>query len=100
MARVTDTNSLYDFIGYVVLCAPDSFPQRDYLPPHEQVNLERAFEELRNGIDLVHRENREAGRSKLLSQLLDESLSLYKAGNELAAAHKLQDFQDAIFKRQ
>ena len=100
MARLTNIDSLYDFIGYVVLCAPDGFPQRDYLPPQEQMNLELAFEELRNGIDLGSRENPESDSSKLLSKLLDESFSLYKAGNELAAAHKLQDFQDAIFKRQ
>ena len=31
MTWVRDVSSLYDFIGYVVLRAPDHFPREDYL---------------------------------------------------------------------
>jgi hypothetical protein len=43
---------LSDFVGYVVLCAPDAFPEEDFLQPDEQMNLERAFEEMRNALNL------------------------------------------------
>jgi hypothetical protein len=51
--RIRDIDALYDFIGYVVVSAPDRFPKEDYLSDHEQMNLERAFAELRHGIALV-----------------------------------------------
>ena len=93
MNRVKDIDSLYDFIGYVVLCAPDDFPRRDYLAEQDQMNLERAFAELQKGIEI-------AGIDKThLSLILEESLSLYKSGSQIEAAHKLQDFQNAIFKK-
>lgn len=53
MAWVRDKNSFWNFIGYVVLRAPDRFPVEDYLKPDEQMNLERAFVELSRGIQLM-----------------------------------------------
>jgi exonuclease VII small subunit len=100
MARITDLHSLYDFIGYVVLCAPSSFPQREYLRPEEQMNLERAFRELKDGIQFAAKNNEGTFTQELLLSVLDESLALYTSGNEVAAAHRLQDFQDLIFQGQ
>ncbi|WP_225782051.1 hypothetical protein [Xenophilus sp. Marseille-Q4582] len=90
MAWVRDVSSFYDFIGYVVLRAPDRFPKEDYLPEAEQMNLERAFAELRKGIALVELDNPGADERRGLSRILDETLSLYKAGYEVAA---LTDFK-------
>ena len=100
MAHVTDLHSLYDFIGYVVLYAPDRFPQREYLQPEEQMNLERAFTELRNAIQFVPLGSGTKIDRETLSSVLDESLALYNRGNEVAAPHRLQDFQDIIFQGQ
>ena len=53
MSWVTDIDSLWEFIGLVVLSAPDDFEQEDFLEPEEQLNLELAFQELRNGVDFI-----------------------------------------------
>lgn len=98
MAWVRDLDSLYNFIGYVVLRAPDQFPREDYLRDDEQLTLEKAFEELRTGVQFVQAESPERQISSELQGILDQSLALYRAGERVAAAHRLQDFSFAIFK--
>lgn len=97
MAWVRDVNSLYDFIGYVVLRAPDQFPREDYLRDDEQLTLDKAFDELRAGVRLVQADFPERQVSGELQLILDESLALYRSGERVAAAHRLQDFSSAIF---
>ena len=97
--RIQDIDSLYDFIGYVVLCAPDDFPKRDYLPPDRQMNLDRAFEELRLAIELVEADFPGADLQRGLSVALNRSLQSYRQGDVVAGAHSLQDFQDLIFRK-
>jgi hypothetical protein len=96
---VTKFDSLYDFIGYVVLSAPDEFPQEDFLRPEDQMTLDRAFEELAHGVLLVEQDFPGADRQRGLSAVLERSLAAYRAGDSLTGAHSLQDFQDLIFKR-
>jgi hypothetical protein len=96
---IKDVSSLWDFIGYVVLSAPDNFAEEDYLQPDEQMNLERAFEELRNAINLIKPAKlNDAERNEALS-LLEESLNSYRAGDDVKGAHVLQDFQVLIFNK-
>ena len=96
---IQDLNALWDFIGYVVLCAPDAFPEEDYLQPEEQINLDRAFDELRNAMNLIKPAKMdEAKRSEAFS-LLEESLNAYRAGDDVKGAHVLQDFQVLIFNK-
>ncbi len=98
MQWVRDINSLYNFIGYVVLRAPDQFPREDYLRPEEQMTLDRAFDELRHAITFVEQYFPGADRDRGLSVLLERSLTSYRNGDIVAGAHTLQDFQDLIFK--
>lgn len=97
-AWVTDISSLYDFIGYVVLRAPDRFPREDFLSDHEQMTLDLAFIELRRGIQLIEADFPGADEARGLSALLDRSLASYRSGDDVLGAHTLQDFQDSIFK--
>src|SRR5258708_2893504 len=99
MPWVRDMKSLYNFIGYVVLSAPDAFPEEDYLQPEEQMNLERAFAELRKGIDLIETTMMNDTKRKELLSVLEESLNSYRAGNQFQGAHRLQDFEALIFKK-
>ena len=99
MRWVKDIDSLYNFIGYVVLRAPDRFPQEDYLRAEEQMNLDRAFDELRQGIQLIEPDMADAAKRKHLASLLEQAIAAYKAGDEVKGAHLVQDFQDLIFKR-
>lgn len=97
MAWVRDVNSLYNFVGFVVLRAPDQFPREDYLQDNEQLTLDKAFEELRAGVQLVQADFPDRQVSGELQVILDESLALYQAGERVAAAQRLQDFSSAIF---
>jgi len=45
----------YEFLAKILLCAPDDFPEEDYLPEDKQLNLERAYDELTKGLELVGR---------------------------------------------
>ena len=99
MQWVKDIDSLYNFIGYVILRAPDRFPKEDFLCEAEQMNLEKAFSELRRGIDFVDIDFPGADVDRVLSRLLDSSFASYKMGDDKSGAHLLQDFQDKIFKR-
>jgi hypothetical protein len=98
MRWIVDIDGLYDFIGYVVLRAPDAFPEEDFLQPEEQMNLERAFEELRNAIDLIDPEMMDDAKRRKLLSLLEESLNSYRAGDEDNGVDRLHDFEALIFK--
>ena len=98
MGWVEKIDELYDFIGLVVLRAPDQFPRHDFLAADEQLDLERAFGELGRGAELVGKDFPE--KVPLLNEMLAQSLAFYRAGDQFRGAHRLQDFQDAVFKRQ
>ena len=99
MGWIQDLNSLRDFVGYVVLCAPDNFPEEDFLKPDEQMNLERAFEELRNALNLFKTSKLNDVKRRDALALLEESLNSYRTGDVVRGAHLLQDFRSFIFNR-
>lgn len=99
MNCVNDIDSFYDFLGYVVIHAPDRFPIEDYLAFDKQMNLEKAFNELRLGFGLVDRAVADENKLRQLSSLLDEPLLAYRSGNDVKGAHLLQDIEALIFKK-
>ena len=90
---IRDARTLWDFIGYVVIYAPDTFPVEDYLQPHEQMTLDRAFDELRHGLGLLQLP---APRAQALLVLLDTALQHYRGGDDVRGAHVLQDFEQDL----
>ena len=96
---VRDIDSFYDFIGYVVLHAPGRFPVEDYLLPEQQMNLDKAFVELRNGLDIVDPKVADENKKRRLGALLEESLAAYRSELDMKGAHLLQEFEAAIFKK-
>lgn len=100
MAWIRDIDSFYNFIGYVVLSAPNSFPVEDYLAADEQMNLEKAFVELRKGLAMVDPEVADSRKRQKLSAMLEAALAAYHAGDDVKGAHLLQDFEGMIFKRE
>ena len=99
MAWVNNLDGLYDFIGYVVLRAPDKFPKEDYLKPDEQMTLDKAFSELRGGLSFVEEDVVGVETKHRLSLLLDEARAAYIAGERKQGAHLLQDFEALIFRK-
>jgi len=97
MRWIRDLLGLHDFISLVVLDAPDRFPYRDHRAADDQLNLDRAFAELRAGLEFVATSASDPHLHDRLSVVLDESLAAYQAGERKKGAHRLQDFQDMIF---
>lgn len=98
MAWVKDIASLYDFIAYVVVSAPDEFPHEDYLSDDELMTLDQAFAELRNGILFIEADFPGADKARGLTELLNRSLQSYKDGDDIRGGHLLQDFERLVFK--
>lgn len=99
MAWVRDIDTFYNFIGYVVLRAPNRFPVEDYLPADEQMTLDKAFLELRKGIAMLDPAVADEQNRRKLSSLLDASLAAYRSGDDVKGAHLLQDFEGLIFNK-
>lgn len=98
MFKIKTVDDLYDHIGYVVLRAPNRFPIEDYLAPDEQMTLDKAFSQLRDGVEVAYPDDYHPDKKPLLYALLDQSLAAYRSGEDVKGAHLLQDFQDNIFK--
>ena len=98
MFDINSEDELWDFIAYVLGGAPDQFPEEDFLPAAEQMNLEKAFALLRKGADLVCGTRPGwADQHAGLVELLDQSLAAYRTGDEDAGASFLNDFEEAAF---
>ncbi|WP_395684365.1 hypothetical protein [Dokdonella sp.] len=82
-----------------MLRSPEGFPEEDFLPPDEQMTLDRAFEILRASLILLPVPAAFPAFHSVLATVLDESLVAYRAGDRKTGAHRLQDFQDLIFER-
>jgi hypothetical protein len=91
-----DLHSFKDFVGMVVVCAPDQFIPEDWRPADEQLNLNSAFVALRYGLQLT---TREKGKSALLDrcrQLVEESFAAYKAGRDREGQRILEEMESLI----
>lgn len=98
MFVMKSVDDLWNHIAYTLAYAPDQFPYRDFIPDDQQMNLERAFDQLRDGVELAYPEPEYASKRVLLNGILDRSYAAYKADDDIAAGHLLNEFQDNIFK--
>ncbi|AON56410.1 hypothetical protein [Herbaspirillum seropedicae] len=98
MTWVKDYEGMIDFLSLVIVHAPDNFPKEDYLDEDEQLTLETAFSELRQGLQLASA--RLADRS-LLADLklgLEDAYSSYKQGDDIKGAHQLQSLEQELLR--
>ena len=95
--RVTSLRRLYNFLAVVVLSAPDRFAREDYLKDEDQLNLDRAFEELFYGMQFVREKIKDETEVTRLRGVLQDSYAAYKAGDAKRGAWLLQDFEKAVF---
>lgn len=100
MNWVESVDDLWDFIAYVMGGAPNHFPKEDFLPDDQQMNLERAFEQLRRGVEIAYTDDYFPEKRVMLNEILDRSYALYKAGDDVAAGHLLNEFEDNIFQKE
>ncbi|WP_175832394.1 hypothetical protein [Burkholderia cepacia] len=86
----------HDFISYVLLSAPDDFPEEDYLSADEQMTLEKAFAELLSTLPVVVPKV-SSDCLPLLRTMLEMSLEAYQYGDSMRGAHILQEFEGMIW---
>jgi len=98
MFVMESVDDLWNHIAYVMGYAPDQFPYEDFLPDDQQMNLHRAFEQLRQGVEIAYPEASFTEKRGHLNGILDRSYAAYQIGDEIAAGHLLNEFQDNIFK--
>jgi hypothetical protein len=98
MFVMKSVDDLWDHIAYVMAYAPNDFPYRDFIPEDQQMNLDRAFDQLREGVEVAYPEPSYASKRAFLNGILDRSYAAYKSNEEIAAGHLLNEFQDNIFK--
>ena len=95
--KVESMAALHDAIGYIVICAPDDFPYRDWRPPEEQPTFENQFEMLRDAIAIIDPKIATSEMLPRLRSLLEESYEAYKSGDNDRGAHLLNDWSELIF---
>lgn len=98
MFVMESVDDLWNHIAYVMAYAPDHFPYRNFLADNEQMNLDRAFAQLRQGVEVAYPEAEFADKRVLLYDILDRCYAQYQAGENIKAGHLLNEFQGNIFK--
>jgi hypothetical protein len=94
---VESLRDLRNFLSYVLLYAPDRFPEEDHLAPSEQMTLDRAFEELERGLAIVERQVRDPSRMAVLREMLARAMAAYRRGDRREGGHCIQDLEQALF---
>ena len=97
MPWATSIETFRDFFLLVIVHAPNGFPQEDFLEPHEQLNRDSSFQELRHDLSLMDSLGSSATFAAHLANVLDASLATYRAGDDISGAHLLQDFESQAF---
>jgi hypothetical protein len=90
-------NDLWDHIAYVMEYAPSDFPVEDYLLPEQQMNLDTAFRQLHQGVEIAYPPPEAADHCARLHALLDRSLGEYRNGDRTVAAGLLAEFESTLF---
>ena len=99
MSWVNSFEGLIDFLSLVIVHAPDEFPKEDYLRDDEQLNLDKAFAEIEQGMQYVAQRIPDQAVLKQLRGNLEASLAAYKRGDDVKGAHLLQDFERTLLEK-
>ena len=89
MNWIQSYQEFYEFLAKLLLCAPDDFPEEDYLPADRQLNLQRAYEELFKGLVYVQQKLDDDMYRAVVADLR-ESKAAYEAGDETTGARLIQ----------
>jgi hypothetical protein len=76
----SDLHSFKDYLGFVGLCAPDMFPDREGVGPEDKWTLDLAFFGLREGLKLSATEKGSLGVFTECENLVGEAYEAYRAG--------------------
>lgn len=77
----TDLHSFKDYVGFVKLCAPSSFPPREGVHSSEQWSLDLAFVGLQEGLVMAEQEKGQRSVFGACRELFDAAYKAYRVGN-------------------
>lgn len=80
----------------IVLCAPDDFYNDTSWLPEMKLDLDRAFIQLRNGVEHVFSKPRHAELQPKLLELADKAYAAYKANNKTEGIEFMVQFEEAL----
>jgi len=86
-----DLHSYKDYVGFVKLCAPEYFPEREGVSAGEQWTLDLAFEGLREGLAIAKRERGALPVFEECGLLIEDALQLYREQKIKAGYLKLDE---------
>ena len=87
----------YNFIGLVMLYAPDHFPKNENNRELDDLNLERAFNELFLGTEYLVDMFEGMGTVQQVFRILDQSFAAYQRNDRHAGASLLSELEQLIF---
>jgi hypothetical protein len=93
---VFDEQSLRDFISIVAFHAPDQFPVEDYLEPDEQLNLDRAIQELRQGLRFAQNLRGNEAASSRAQALVSKAANLYASNQVHAGTQVMYELEECL----
>lgn len=91
---VFDKESFFDFLGFMIVHAPD-FPEEDFLDPDEQLDIEKAFVELNDGIVLIG-ESVSKSQFNEMKAIVKKSLDCFRDGDEVGGTSAIQELDEIV----
>jgi len=91
----SDLHSFKDYVGFVKICAPDLFPDREGVSASDQWSLDLAFEGLNLGLELAAHEGAKVSALAECRELFTTAYTQYVSGNKkdgfeaMAAAQRI-----------
>ena len=93
-----DLHGYKDFVVFVKLCAPDNFPVYEDEPPDYRWTLEKAFHDLRIGLDMAAEEKGPKPVFDQCRKLVEQAYQHYKTGEEDAGWYALEEVRKLLRK--
>jgi hypothetical protein len=94
----TDLHGFKDYVGFVKLCLPDSFPRREGAAADSQWTLDLAFDGLRLSLDMAVQEKGDRIAFVESRRLVEEAYEAYKADDIRSGFMKLELVQKLLRK--
>lgn len=96
---VSKVEALPDFLMFVAMHAPASFPKEDFLADDEQMTLAKAFEEIDRGLQLIAQRPHRVAESKRVAKAradIDAAREAFRTGDDRKGCLLLQDAHHSL----
>ncbi len=91
-----DLHSFKDYVGFVRICAPDLFPEREGVGHEDQWTLDLAFSGLRLGLQMAEQEKGPRSVFTDCAYFIEEAEKSYRAGDMRAGFTHLDNVRKLL----